>query len=346
MTEFATTLAAAVDATQAKILVDDAAAADGGFYVQIDEEFLLVERGGDKVRRYPNTTETRIEWQVSRHQLGSVAAEHLDEAPVTLVVPVVQSGETAPPETAGSPLEVAETYAGTGSHQTVAADLELGAAAGNVATNPKFLAAIMGNLLGADLTKEGAYLAGVIAALSITGARATEYQVGALLGIVMDGVTDADGAVVAVIDGGDPSSVTRANAAFAARINNNNAGSGVDYGLDLLGPANPNYSGTGIALAIAKAILRSPNEVCWLEGSGAPTDGGAGTGAGFAGPGSRYTRLSNGALYLNTGSKASPTWTASGASFAVTPADFVEPTTATPEAIATVLIAAGLMEAS
>lgn len=41
---------------------------------------------------------------------------------------------------------------------------------------------------------------------------------------------------------------------------------------------------------------------------GAPTSGTSGTGAGFAGPGSTYVNTTTGAKYINTGTKASPTW--------------------------------------
>jgi hypothetical protein len=102
MPSFATTLAAAVDATQAKILVDDAAATDGGFYVQIDAEYLLVERGGSKVRGFPNTSTTRVEWQVQRGVLGSVAAAHDDEADVTEVVLTVGTSDPVDPPATGA----------------------------------------------------------------------------------------------------------------------------------------------------------------------------------------------------------------------------------------------------
>jgi hypothetical protein len=39
-----------------------------------------------------------------------------------------------------------------------------------------------------------------------------------------------------------------------------------------------------------------------------PVDGTSGTGAGTAGKGSRYTDTTNGNLYLNANTKASPTW--------------------------------------
>lgn len=51
------------------------------------------------------------------------------------------------------------------------------------------------------------------------------------------------------------------------------------------------------------------NDVKMLSGSGVPVDGTSGTGAGIAGPGSLYTRYDAAAkLYINTGTKASPTW--------------------------------------
>jgi hypothetical protein len=49
----------------------------------------------------------------------------------------------------------------------------------------------------------------------------------------------------------------------------------------------------------------------WMSGTGAPTN--AVTGAGVAQKGSTYVRTSNGAIYYNTGTKASPTWSLVGA---------------------------------
>lgn len=211
---------------------------------------------------------------------------------------------TRPFEYAGS------TYSGTSSYQPISADLNLAAAAGS--TDGKFLSPVMGNILGTNLTKAGNYIAGMIGALSVDGTRATELQVGGVVGVVMDGSTGSDGAVVAVIDGSDPSSVTRSNAAFAARMNNNNAGSGVDYGVDLYdaGRSSGLYSGGGQPLKVAKADVRMSNEVCILSGAGAPVDGT--TGATFAGIGSLYIDRTAGKVYINTGTKASPTWTVVG----------------------------------
>lgn len=46
-----------------------------------------------------------------------------------------------------------------------------------------------------------------------------------------------------------------------------------------------------------------------ITGASAPTSGGSGTGHGIAGTGSMYLAQDSGLLYLNTNTKASPTWT-------------------------------------
>lgn len=193
------------------------------------------------------------------------------------------------------------TYSGTASYQPVGVDLTLGAAAGKTG-DTAYLSPIMGNLMGASLTKTGNYLGGLIGAYGITGTMATTYPAGAVLAQISDGVTDVDGAVVAYIDG--DSAVTKANAAFKAMANNSNAGSGFNYGLDLTSASHDGFN----ALAILKADLRLSNDVCVLQGSGAPVDGT--TGATFAGPGSLYIRVSGSSsdAYINCNTKASPTW--------------------------------------
>jgi len=50
------------------------------------------------------------------------------------------------------------------------------------------------------------------------------------------------------------------------------------------------------------------NGVFNLAGTGTPTNGTSGTGAGFAGPGSFYFDYTNGIAYVNRGTKLSPTW--------------------------------------
>lgn len=196
-------------------------------------------------------------------------------------------------------------YSGASSFQPIAIDLELSAGAGkDISSGTAFLAPMMGNLLGASLTKTGNYLSGVIGAYSVTGTLATHLQAGALMGIVMDGVTEATAAVVAVIDG--DSSITRANAAFAVRMNNSTSGSGIDYGLDLYSPAHDGFS----VLPIAKADVRMTNQICILNGAGAPTDGT--TGDNYAGTGSLYIDKTAGKLYINTGAITNPTWVVVG----------------------------------
>lgn len=196
-------------------------------------------------------------------------------------------------------------YSGSRSHQVVGPDMNVSEDVGSDdGSNPKFIATIMGNLIGDALSNAANYLAGVIGAFSVTGAKATSYPAGAVLAQISDGVTAADGAVVAYVDG--DSAVTKANAAFKAMSNNSNAGSGFDYGMDLFGAAHDGYN----ELAILKADLRMSKEVCFLNGLGDPTDGGAGTGAGYAGTGSQYVdrTATSTALWINVGTKASPAW--------------------------------------
>lgn len=196
-----------------------------------------------------------------------------------------------------------QDYSGADSHQIVAPDLNVSAGVGSDdGGDPSFIAAIMGNILGASLTKAANYLAGLIGAYSITGAKATSYPAGAVLGQITDGVTEADGAFVAYVDG--DGSVTKANAAFKAMSNNSTAGSGFDYGIDLHSPGHDGYN----ALAILKADVRMTNEVCLFQGSGAAVDGVAGTGAGVAGPGSLYIDRAGFNIYVNAGTKADPVW--------------------------------------
>lgn len=50
------------------------------------------------------------------------------------------------------------------------------------------------------------------------------------------------------------------------------------------------------------------NDIWEIVDAGAPTSGTSGTGAGFAGPGSEYINVTTGLRYVNTNTKASPTW--------------------------------------
>lgn len=54
--------------------------------------------------------------------------------------------------------------------------------------------------------------------------------------------------------------------------------------------------------------LGMTNDVIILTNAGIPSNGGAGTGAGSAGPGSMCVDYTNANLYINANTKASPTW--------------------------------------
>lgn len=198
---------------------------------------------------------------------------------------------------------------GAHSFQTVPADLVLLPLAGSDdGGNPKYLAGVMGNVLADDALLNAAnYLGGVIGAYSIPGAKATTYPAGAVLAQISDGVTDVDGAVVAYIDGdGD---VTTAGAAYKVRCNNSTPGSGFDFGLDLQDAAHDGYLPVDSAF-YKKAQARLTEDVCVLVVTGTPSNGT--TGANVCGPGSLCVSTSTKKLYINTNTKASPTWTVVG----------------------------------
>ena len=202
--------------------------------------------------------------------------------------------------------------AGAHSYQGIATDVTLEATSGSSTPgDPKFLAGEMGVIHGPTLTATENYLAGNIGGLDAV-VNGTIYPSGGLMGIIFDGSTGSDGAVVAVIDGNDPSSVTSARAAYAVRMNNNNASSGTTYGLDLYDPGNSDYTGGGKPYKVFNADLRLTNQVCLLSGSGAPTNDS--TGDGFAAIGSLYINRTSGSLYSNTGTQAHTVWTALGGS--------------------------------
>jgi hypothetical protein len=62
--------------------------------------------------------------------------------------------------------------------------------------------------------------------------------------------------------------------------------------------------------AMLKSLVN--NNVGLLTTSGAPTNGTSGTYAGYGGPSSVLFDYTNGRLYINTGTKASPVWTSLG----------------------------------
>lgn len=177
------------------------------------------------------------------------AEGNLQDTPVVTVVGDIGPGNTQ--------IEVSDTVtAADGEHsfQLVAADLTLEAGAGSsTGSNPKYLAAIMGNVFGTSLTSDANYIAGLVGAYSVLGTKATTYPAGAVLGQISDGVTQADGAFVAYIDG--DSAQTNAGAAFTVRNNNSVPGSGFAYGLDLLGATHDGFP----AVAYTVAQIRFSN---------------------------------------------------------------------------------------
>lgn len=150
-----------------------------------------------------------------------------------------------------APLVQTSTFpasAGAHSYQGVAADVTLEAGSGSSSgSNPKFLAGGMLSIHGASLTATANYLGGAIGQYDIPGTKATTYPAGAVLGMIADGTTQADGAFVAFIDG--DSSVTQARAAYAVMNNNSNASSKFSVGLDLEGLAHDGYQPVSYSVA-------------------------------------------------------------------------------------------------
>lgn len=214
------------------------------------------------------------------------------------------------------PLVDSVDYSGAGSFQPVAIDLNVGADVGSdIGTNPKIIGAMMGNIIGSDLENDSNYLAGVIGAYAVTGTQASDYPTAGVMGIAFQSA-EVDAIVLADLDGDDGGGPTRAGAMFGVAVNNGNAQSGVDYGLDLFATPNANYSSPDgpQGLNVTNAQIRMSDETCMLTGAGVPVDYTDGdppaTGQGFAGIGSLYIDTTNAALYINTGTKAEPAWTA------------------------------------
>lgn len=153
---------------------------------------------------------------------------------------------------AGQSLTYSSTeYNTAGSFQPIGVDLNLGTAAGTSAVGDSdYLSPIMGNIVGAALTKTKNIIAGIIGKLSVTGVRASTYPVAGVIGEVGDGVTESDGAFVAVI-GGD-SAQTKGRAAYAIDNQNSVPGSGFDWFLDAYHATHDGYP----AVAFLKGLMR------------------------------------------------------------------------------------------
>jgi len=153
-----------------------------------------------------------------------------------------------------------DAYEGSGSFQPVGPDLTIAATAGSdVGTNPKFLAAVMGNLTGETPTNDSNYLGGVIGANSLD-CSASDYPTFGVMGILFDGA-QVDSILMAVVDGDDNSgNQTKARAAFGVAVNNNVVGSGCEYGLSLYAAANTNYGGTPLGFVPSKGDIEFSNQ--------------------------------------------------------------------------------------
>ena len=141
-------------------------------------------------------------------------------------------------QSAGQVAVSSAAQTGTGSFQSGSFDTNVSGTPGH---EGGFVAGVMGNVLGAVTGSGNSVFAGTIGNYTLTGANSSTYAKGATIGMVGDGTTSADGAVVAVL-GGDlaNSGVTTARAAFTVDYENSALASGFTYGLDLAGPGAHN----------------------------------------------------------------------------------------------------------
>lgn len=147
---------------------------------------------------------------------------------------ITLSGTEATLDDANVVADVTRVTTATSSYQPIAADLTYEGAAGGTGS---FHAGVMGHFHGDDLTNTVAgYHAGVVGAYSVvTGDDLTGPKAGVVATIGVDAETDgvADAAFVAVLDGGDPSYLVTANAAYGVQYLNTLTTSKFTYGIDL-----------------------------------------------------------------------------------------------------------------
>lgn len=214
------------------------------------------------------------------------------------------------------------TMSDTSSVQAVMADMTLAAAFGSsTAATPAYGAAVMGNLLStATLSATKNILAGVIGKADMTGTISSHYPAAAVIGEIGDKANGVKAAVLAAMGGDSPGTTTISGAMFAVSWWNSTVATAVDYGLDLEGAsvtgylATPRYGKAAVRIGgrfSNAGAIETTNDVCVLAGTASPTNGTSGTGAGNADSGSLYIRQAGASsmLYINTNTKASPTWT-------------------------------------
>ncbi len=195
----------------------------------------------------------------------------------------------------------AETLSGAGSQFSLDMSTALAATVGG--SGVTWLGAHRAIITGAALTQTGNATNAIHGVYWITGTNAGAFPKAAVLGEFHAGTTTADGAFVAMAGGGATARSMYGVASLDPDVNT------TQYGLDL---SNNSWTGgrAGAKVGYTTAdILMSLDVALIVGGSSAPTNGV--TGAGAAGPGSLFF-MTGGTikLYMNTGTKASPTWTA------------------------------------
>lgn len=154
---------------------------------------------------------------------------------------------------------------------------------------------VRGEVDGSNLTGTYNYVAGVTGKYSITGTNASTFPKVGVLGIIDNGTTTGDAAVMAELDG-DSSPTTTARAGYGIMTINSTSANGFSYGMDLQLQTIPGHEDFSRAFKVADIRLSSGTTI----GSGATNP----------------TTCVKGSIYLNTTSgllnvcEAADTWTA------------------------------------
>lgn len=198
-------------------------------------------------------------------------------------------------------------YTGTASQQAVEGDQTLSGT--GVGKTGGYLGGVMGNVLGAStVTAAGnnaSNTAGVIGKYSIAGSAYTPgYKRG---GVIGEASGNSDCAICATVSDSTNQEAITVDAMFGTDQQFGFSNSVINWGLNLRAVAHDVY---GVEAAYVKGDIQLLSTACILSGSGVPTDGPTGTGAGNCARGSVWMDTSGGGFYSNTGSMASPAWTA------------------------------------
>ena len=204
-------------------------------------------------------------------------------------------------------IEVNGTYDSlTASEQAFMGDLTLSGT--SLGKTGGYVGGGMGHVKGASTVtaagNNGSQTAGLIGKYSIAG---TGYTPGYLRAGVLGEVSGtADCAICAVASDSTNQEAITIHSLFGVDHQMGFGASKINWGLDLFATSHDVYT----SKTYTKGDIRMGNEICILNGSGAPVNGTSGTGANDCQTGSLYIRSADGALYSNTGTKSSPTWTA------------------------------------